>query len=82
MNPIMIAKFAPGLVISENNTPVAVDITRIKSNKDAFVDSYLTYIVPLLADPNDDFITSKYIDTNSFALAVMGGLVGDKYFIE
>ncbi|MEI6117966.1 MAG: hypothetical protein WCP92_01590 [bacterium] len=42
----------------------------------------MKYIIPLLADSTDDFITSPNVDENSFALAVIGGLIGDKYFIE
>jgi len=81
LNPTMVAKFAPEAVITENNTST-VDIHKIKDNKDVFVDTYLKYIIPLLADPSDDFIHSKNIDDKSFALAIIGGLVGDKYFIE
>jgi hypothetical protein len=71
LNPTMVVKFAPEIIITENDKSV-VDITKITGNEDAFVDTYLKYIIPLLADPSDDFITSKKIDTNSFALAVMG----------
>jgi hypothetical protein len=81
LNPIMVAKFAPEAVITENKKSI-VDMTKILGKKDSFVDTYLKYIIPLLADSTDDFITSKNIDKDSFALAVMGGLVGDKYFIE
>ncbi len=80
LDPIMVAKFAPETLITQNDISI-VDITKI-GDKDVFVDTYLKYIIPLLADPSDDFITSKNIDQNSFALAIMWGLVGDKYFIE
>lgn len=84
-NPVMVAKFAPELIIIEDTTKKdsgVVDVSKIKGNEDAFVDTYLKYIIPLLADTDDDFISSKKVDKDSFALAVMGGLVGDKYFIE
>ncbi len=81
LNPVMVAKFAPAAVITKDGKSV-IDMTQITGKEDLFIDTYLKYIIPLLADPNDDFIQSKNIDTNSFALAVMGGLVGDKYFIE
>ena len=81
LNPTMVAKFAPEVITTESNKPV-VDITKIKDNKDAFVDKYLKYIIPILADPNDKFIKSQNVRQDSFVLAVMWGLVGDKYFIE
>jgi hypothetical protein len=77
----MVSKFAPEAVTTVNDKSV-VDMTKITGSEDSFVDTYLKYIIPLLADSTDDFITSKNVDQNSFALAVMGGLVGDKYFIE
>ncbi len=80
LNPIMVAKFAPELITTDNNKD-NVDISKI-TDKDAFADTYLKYIIPLLANTSDNFITSKNVDKDSFALAVMGGLVGDKYFIE
>lgn len=80
LNAVMVAKFAPEAIITENGKNI-VDISKI-DDKNVFVDTYLKYIIPLLADPTDDFITSKKVDKNSFALAVIGGLVGDKYFIE
>jgi len=81
LNPFMVGKFAPAAVITKDGKSV-VDMTQITGKEDLFIDTYLKYIISLLADPNDDFIQSQNIDTNSFALAVMGGLVGDKYFIE
>ena len=81
LNPAMVGKFAPAAVITKDGKS-AIDMTQITGKDDLFIDTYLKYIIPLLADPKDDFIQSKNIDTNSFALAVMGGLVGDKYFIE
>lgn len=81
LNPTMVAKFAPQAIVSGGDQST-VDMTKVKENKGSFVDEYLKYIIPLLADPSDDFITSQNIDQNSFVLAVIGGLVGDKYFIE
>jgi hypothetical protein len=81
LNPTMVAKFAPQAIVSGGDQ-ATVDMTKVKENKDSFVDAYLKYIIPLLADPSDDFITSQNIDQNSFVLAAIGGLVGDKYFIE
>ncbi len=80
LNPAIVNAFANYAIVSDD-TGEHVDIHKI-TDKNAFVDQYLMYIIPLLADPSDDFILSKNIDKNSFALAVMGGLVGDKYFIE
>ena len=80
LNPVMVAKFAPEFVTAEADKNI-VDVSKI-TDKNTFVDQYLMYIIPLLADPSDDFISSKKIDKDSFALAVMGGLVWDKYFIE
>jgi len=77
----MVAKFAPATVTTENKKSV-VDMTQITGKENSFIETYLKYIIPLLADPNDDFIQSKNINKDSFALAVIGGLVGDKYFIE
>ncbi len=79
LHPTMVAKFAPELITTQNDLPV-VDIHKIKDNKDAFIDRYLKYIIPLLAQ--DDFMRSPKTDTNSFTLAVIWGLIGDKYFIE
>ena len=81
LNPTMVAKFAPALVTTENDIST-IDMSQITWKEDAFVDEYLKYIIPLLADSTDDFITSPNVDENSFALAVIGGLIGDKYFIE
>ena len=81
LNPIMVAKFAPEFILTENGASV-IDISKVTNNKEVFIDTYLKYIIPLLADPNDDFIRSKNIDQNSFIIAVMWGLIGDKYFIE
>gem|GEM_PF-3963253 len=69
LNPVMVNKFAKDAVSND-----VVDVSKI-TDKDAFVDEYLKYIIPLLVDTKDDFITSKKIDPSSFALAVMGGLV-------
>ena len=80
LDPTMVAKFAPNAIITQNWKNI-VDTTKI-TDKDAFVDMYLKYIIPVLANPEKDFITSDKIDSNNFALAVIGGLVGDKYFIE
>jgi len=73
LNPVMVAKFAPEFVTAEADKNI-VDVSKI-TDKNTFVDQYLMYIIPLLADPSDDFISSKKIDKDSFALAVMGGLV-------
>lgn len=81
LNAVMVAKFAPEFLTPENNVN-SVDMAKVKGNEDAFVETYLKYIIPLLADPSDNFITSKQVDKDSFALAVLWGLVGDKYFIE
>jgi hypothetical protein len=70
LHPTMVAKFAPEFILTENNTQT-IDSNKITTNKDTFIDSYLKYIIPLLADPSDDFISSKNIDQNSFILAVM-----------
>ncbi len=80
LNPIMVAKFAPDAVIADGDTNV-VDIKTL-TDKEAFVDEYLKYIIPVLADPTKKFITSKNTNKESFALAAIGGLIGDKYFIE
>lgn len=80
LNPTMVAKFAPETIFTQNNVS-RVDISKI-TDKDVFIDKYLHYIIPLLADPSDDFMSSKNIDKNSFIIAVMWGLVGDTYFIE
>jgi hypothetical protein len=68
LHPTMVAKFAPELITTQNDLPV-VDIHKIKDNKDAFIDRYLKYIIPLLAQ--DDFMRSPKTDTNSFTLAVI-----------
>lgn len=81
LNPTMVAKFAPGLVTIKNKESI-IDMTQITGKEEEFIDQYLKYIIPLLADPTDDFITSKKIDKSSFVLALIWGLVGDKYFIE
>lgn len=81
LNPTMVAKFAPEMIVSEKIASV-VDSTKVMENKEVFIDTYLKYIIPLLANPDDDFITSKKIDQNWFILAVIWGLVGDKYFVE
>jgi hypothetical protein len=70
LNPIMVAKFAPEFMLTENGASV-IDISKVTNNKEVFIDTYLKYIIPLLADPNDDFIRSKNIDQNSFIIAVM-----------
>ncbi len=80
LNPVMVAKFAPHAITLENNKNV-VDISKI-TDKEVFVDEYLKYIIPVLADPAKKFITSDKVDKDAFALAAIGGLVGDKYFIE
>jgi len=76
LNPTVVAKFAPAAIITENDTST-VDVTKIT---DANIDIYLKDIIPKLIA--DDFITSDKVDKDSFALAVIWGLVGDKYFIE
>jgi len=80
LSPVMVAKFAPALIITQNDIP-RVDISKIP-DKDAFIESYLKYIIPTLADTDKDFIASDKVDKDTFTLAVIGGLLGDKYFIE
>ena len=76
LNPEVIGKFAPDALIGKGKNK-KVDISKITEDT---IDAYLKDIIPKLVQ--DDFITSKNIDKDSFALAVIGGLVGDKYFIE
>lgn len=79
LDPTVVANFAPETIIIENNI-AKIDTSKIQDTLDDFIDKYLKYIIPLLAE--DKFITSKKVDQNSFILAVMWGLIGDKYFIE
>ncbi len=76
LNPAVVQKFAPAAIITEGEKNI-VDVSKIT---DTDIDTYLQYIIPKLAA--DDFITSDKVDKNSFTLAVIGGLTGDKYFIE
>lgn len=73
----MVEKFAPDAVTTDSDKKKTVDVSKIT---EANIDGYLQYIVPKLT--NDDFISSDKVDKDTFALAVIGGLVGDKYFIE
>jgi len=76
LHPWLVQKFAPHAVDIQWDKPI-VDSTKITETD---IDVYLQYIIPKLA--TDDFITSDKVDKDSFALAVIGWLVGDKYFIE
>ncbi len=77
LNGILVEKFAPDAVTTDSDKKKTVDVSKIT---EANIDGYLQYIVPKLT--NDDFISSDKVDKDTFALAVIGGLVGDKYFIE
>lgn len=76
LNPDIIKKYAPEAVTGDWENKI-IDTSKITEEN---IDTYLKDIIPKLI--KDDFITSKKVDQNTFALAVMGGLVGDKYFIE
>ena len=73
----MVEKFAPDAVETDSNKKKTVDASKIT---EANIDTYLQDIIPKLA--KDDFISSDKVDKDAFALAVIGGLVGDKYFVE
>lgn len=77
LNGIMVEKFAPDAVETDSNKKKTVDASKIT---EANIDTYLQDIIPKLA--KDDFISSDKVDKDAFALAVIGGLVGDKYFVE
>ena len=82
LNPLMVAKFAPQ-TISTQQWQQVVDMTKVIANKDTFADAYLKFIIPTLIDPsNHDFISSPHVDKDTFILAVLWALSGDKYFIE
>lgn len=76
LNAAVVEQFAPEAIISEDDV-IKVDTTKIT---DAHIDTYLKDIIPKIAE--SDFLASEKTDKNAFALAVIGGLVGDKYFIE
>lgn len=66
----------------ENNGIVGIDYQKIKSDKSEFINIYLNKIIPMLALSEDDFIASSSVDKDTFALAVFGCLVGERYFME
>jgi len=66
----------------ENNSIVGIDYQKIKSDKSEFINIYLNKIIPMLALSEDDFISSPSVDKDTFALAVFGCLVGERYFME
>lgn len=78
LSPLVVQKFAPHAIIVEN------DENKVDSSKitDQDIDMYLKDIIPQLADTKKDFILSNNIDQDAFALAVIGSLVGEKYFVE
>lgn len=76
LNPDILQKYARDAVTGDWKNKI-IDTSKITEEN---IDTYLKTIIPKLIE--DDFITSKKVDQNTFALAVMGGLVGDKYFIE
>ena len=61
-------------IVVEEYYPTKEDINKF--------DKVICLIRENSAEASISFIQSKNVDANSFALAVMGGLVGDKYFIE
>jgi len=59
-----------------------VNTARIMQNKEEFIDRYLKFTIPILADPKDTFIWSEKVNVDTFALALFGNLTGDKFFVE
>lgn len=66
---------------SENNV-IGIDYQKIQNNKSEFVDAYLNAMVARLAFSGDDFINSKYANQDTFALAIFGCLLWERFFME
>lgn len=75
LSPLVVQTFAPHAITDQNT----VDVSKITETD---IDTYLKNIIPQLADPKKDFIQSDKVDQDWFALAVIGSLVGEKYFVE
>lgn len=65
-----------------NNNVIGIDYPKIQENKAKFVDDYLNKIIPMLILSQDDFINSTFVNKETFALAIFGSLVGERYFME
>lgn len=59
-----------------------IDQEKIKNDIPAFVDKYISTIIPLLATSGDEFITSVYVSKDTFTLAIFGNIIGEKFFVE
>lgn len=70
LNPLIVAKFAPQ-TISDQQGKQIVDMTKVSADKDSFVDAYLRFIIPTLADTREDFISSSHVDKDSFLIALL-----------
>ncbi|MDD3262695.1 MAG: M15 family metallopeptidase [Candidatus Absconditabacteria bacterium] len=66
----------------ENNNIVGIDYQKIESDKSGFINIYLNKIIPMLALSENDFVASPSVNKDTFALAVFGCLVGERYFME
>lgn len=80
INPNAVMAFAPELIVTSGAVQY-VDVNKIK-DKDAFADKYLAYIIPKLAGSGDQFISSASVNSNTFALAIFGNLIAEKFFVE
>ena len=71
----------PTLIITKDKKEV-IDIQKIQANPDEFVDTYLKTTIPAFVDSWDEFIDSKKVDSDAFAVALFGNLTGEKFFVE
>jgi hypothetical protein len=81
LNPDVVAKCYPAAVTTTKDGVNTLDATKITETS-AFVDAYLKYYIPKMADIKKKFINSDKVDKDAFTLAVIGGLVGDVYYVE
>lgn len=71
----------PTLIITKDKQEV-IDVQKIQSNPDEFVDAYLKTSIWKFVDSWDEFIDSKKVDSDAFAVALFGNLTWEKFFVE
>lgn len=71
----------PSLIIVEDKIE-KVDITKIQTQPEKFIDAYLKTTIRAFAQSGDDFIASDNVNKDTFTLALFGNITGEKFFVE
>lgn len=71
----------PSLIITENKIE-KVDIAKLQTQPEKFIEAYLKTTITAFAQSGDEFIASDNINKDTFTLALFGNLTGEKFFVE